>query len=705
MVLSSTRLSIALVLVVTGVGVLAACGTENESQFPGPPTGESSSSGGEGSSGSSGFGGSTSSSGNPDDQPITIDPPTATLTITSRGAALTQQFVAKQNGQVINAGWQLDQYDSGSIDQKGQFTTTGLNGGKIKVTVKTSKRTATADLVVNVQLAEGFGNAPSPANQAAFGGAPSPDPGGAATGSKVLYPLDGTVMPRGLTAPVIQFTPGTVIPQDAKLSLQCANFSWVGTTKVENGATPQLTIPQDVWDAFMQTCGGQETTITVTKANGGTAYGPYVTKLIAAAATLKGAVFYQSYDGPDLGLWSVRPGVREPAKHLINKCVVCHSVSANGEALATGMDGAGAESGAYKTSLDGSIQQIAKSPTLGGDSRGLSFAFFTPDGKYVLRSQNDFWGGVNTKAFKVDKTGTATSSMAEATVDGLAGLSAYLPIFSPDGKKLAFVNGDGSTVGTVRKSISIMDAVVAQDVGANGTLTFTNRVTALDNTAAGVLTKYPTFLPDSKQIVLQEGTNSTATHGDANSYGGMLASYYDSNTGKLFLLRGNEHIELTAANTSTSPSEYDQNFIPTALPVPAGGYFWIVFTSQRPYGNTITGRKKLLWVAAISPNSATNVDPSHAAFFLPNQSLSENERGFWALEPCKSDGAGCGTGDECCGGFCRPGDESNPGSAKVCKPPAPGQCAQDGDKCTASGDCCNPTHSCVGGFCTPPAPK
>lgn len=697
----SRSLSVGLAVSLSAVGVLAACGSSEDSEFPAPPPDNTSTSS---STSSSGFS-SSGTSGNPQDQPITIDPPNATLTITSRaGAALTQQFVAKQNGAPITAGFLLDKYEAGSIDQKGLFTTTGLNGGKIKVTAKSGTRQATADLTVAVKLSEEFGGTPpSPGNKTALGGAPQPDPGGA-NGSKVLYPLDGTVMPRGLSAPVIQFSPGTVVPEDAKVVLQCSTFSWTGFAHVQAGATPQLPIPQDVWDAFMQSCGGEETTITIVKASGGVAYGPYTTKLVAAAATLKGAVFYQSYEGANLGLWSVRPGVKEPAKHLSNKCVVCHSVSANGEALATGMEAGGAESGTYKTSLDGNIQQISASPALQGDSRGLSFAFFTPDGKYVLRSARDFWGGANTRAFKVDKAGNASSQMAEATVNGLATFPAFLPIFSPDGKKLAFINGDGSTIGTARRSVSLMDAVVDPNTGPNGTLSFSNRTTILDNQAAGLLTKYPTFLPDSKQIVLQEGTNNNAVIGDADNYGGMLASYYDANTGKLMLLRGNEHIELTAANTSTSAADYNQNFIPTALPVPAGGYFWIVFTSQRPYGNTISGKKQL-WVAAISPTSAANKDPSHAAFFLPNQSVSENERGFWALEPCKSDGQGCGTGDECCGGFCRPGDENNPGSAKVCKPPAPGQCAQIGDKCTSAADCCGSSNACIGGFCSPPAPK
>jgi WD40-like Beta Propeller Repeat len=693
---------VALTFAVVG-GAVLACGSSVDSEFPGPtpdPTTDPGSSGGPG----DGFG-SSGTPVNPTDPPIVVDPPTATLTITNRGAALSQTFTAKTTGASptnVTASWTLDKYEAGQIDAKGSFTTNGMVGGKAKVTAHYKKRTATADMKVLVKITEDLPAAATPANKAALLGAPTPDPGGA-NATQILYPYDGTVMPRGLSSPLFQLTPGSVPPEDAKITLSCSTFSWTGIGNIPDKTIPQLSVPQDVWDAFTQSCGGEEATISIAKAASGVAYGPYTTKMVIAAATLKGAVFYQSYEGANLGLWSVRPGVKEPAKHLKTDCVVCHSVSANGETLTTGMDAAGAQSGAYTANPDGTIKQISKSPALTGDSRGLSFAWLTPDGKYVLRSSSDFWGGVATKAFKVDKSGDANTVMPEATVTGLSDVQAYLPIFSPDGKRIAFINGDGTTMGTARTSVSFMDAVVNPAAGANGSLTFTNRTVALDNGKAGgsgLITKFPAFLPDSKQVVLQEGTNGT------QGYGGMLASYYDTNTGKLFLLRNGEHIELTKANTGVRVQDYNQNFEPTALPVTAGGYFWMVFTSQRQYGNTFTGLKKQLWVAAISPSSPTGLDPSHPPFFLPNQSVSENERGFWALEPCRKDGIACGSGDECCDGFCRPEDENNPASKKVCKPPVVGQCSQIAEKCTTTADCCGaPAIQCIGGFCTEPPPR
>jgi hypothetical protein len=76
-------------------------------------------------------------------------------------------------------------------------------------------------------------------------------------------------------------------------------------------------------------------------------------------------------------------------------------------------------------------------------------------------------------------------------------------------------------------------------------------------------------------------------------------------------------------------------------------------------------------------------------------------RGYWVVDPCKSDGNGCETGDECCGGYCRPGSDG----ALVCTDKVP-VCAQEFEKCTKDADCCNSAAvSCVNGRCAQPGPK
>jgi hypothetical protein len=684
-----------------GVLAFAGCGGDDAgSTYGGGGSSGDQSSGSSGQSSGGDFGGGGSSGVNV--LPLAIDPPTAKLSVMALGGRITQPFTLKEGTgasarEVTGGTWTLDTYEPGTVAQTGVFTTSGRVGGKVKLQVKRGGAVATADIEVSLAVTSDI-DSPTPANKTALQGAPVADPGGA-NATKIVYPLNGTVMPKGLTPPVLQFSPGSIAPQDAKVTLSCPpKFSWEGFVKVTNAGVPQVTIPDDVWDAATRSCAGGDMNVTVVKASGGIAYGPASVKMTIANAYLPGQVFYQSYS-PNVGVYVVRPGTKAPARRLIDKCVVCHSAAANGSILTMGEDGAGPDSGVYKFDAAGNITQIAKTPAFGGDSRGLSFSAVTPDGKYILRSQSNFWGGLDQRAFIVATAGSPTTVMSEATVTGLTGISAFVPTFSPDGKKFAFINGDtgSSAQGNARRSVGVMD--VATNATTN-TLAFSNLTNVADNGAAGNITKFPAFLPDSKSIVVQEGSNGE------NGFGGMLP-HYSANTGKMFLIRGSEHLELGNTNRGLDPAQDNWNYEPTALPIPAGGYFWVVFTSRRTYGNSSTSRKQL-WVSAISPTSAAGVDPSHPAFYLPNQTLSSgNERGFWSLDACKPAASECKSGDECCDGFCRPENDADPSSKLVCKKPPAGECSRNGEKCMQTSDCCDAAAgtTCTGGFCSPPTPK
>src|SRR5262249_40816608 len=148
----------------------------------------------------------------------------------------------------------------------------------------------------------------------------------------------------------------------------------------------------------------------------------------------------------------------------------------------------------------------------------------------------------------------------------------------------------------------------------------------------------------------------------------------------------------------------EMNFEPTFAPIASGGYFWVVFTTRRTYGNLLTGRMsvtKQLWVAAIDQNVTPGKDPSHPAFRLNGQGAQTlNMRGFWALEPCKADGATCESGADCCGGYC-----DDPGSGPICTSTRPA-CARNGDRCDTTGECCEAATgvTCINHFCAEPSP-
>ncbi len=639
------------------------------------------------------------------------------MVVSALDAHAQQTFVAQlapDNSKVV-VRWRVEG-DLINVDEQGLVSTRGITGGTAKLTAYYGDLVAQAVIRVRVELTDQESAAKVPQDQrTALDGKPSTDPGLAtqpANPMTILYPYDGTVMPRGLTAPVVQFSPGSLPPKDTKISVQTDDFAWSGYAHLTDLVKPKLAIPQPIWDAALATAKGKRVSVSVVKAVDGVAYGPAEIGITAADGTLKGAVYYMTYDRAALGLWSVRPGASQPPKHIVTGCVVCHSASSNGQRLSTGADDASvaARSGVYTMGANGEATQVAGAPSgLGGDSRGLSMATFTPDGRYVMRSKNNFWGGANQRAFFIDD---AKNALVEASVVGLgAQVSAYLPAFSHDGKSYAFTNGAGETapVGATARSLSVMNVTVDEKAGPVGTLSFTDRKVVLDNGPTGSVVKFATFMPDANQLAFQEGEGYTKGHGEMLPTWGSDSTFRTS-TGRLAMVHVDDkaYTKLDRLNRGQVEADANRNYEPFALPVTAGGYFWVVFTSIREYGNTYTGTqvRKQLWVAAISPNAASGQDPSHPPFYLPNQGDTPNERGFWALEPCRSDGAGCGSGDECCGGFCRPADPQKPELGNVCMPPDDIKCADLHERCTAAADCCGAAAGaeCIGGYCDIPAP-
>jgi hypothetical protein len=161
------------------------------------------------------------------------------------------------------------------------------------------------------------------------------------------------------------------------------------------------------------------------------------------------------------------------------------------------------------------------------------------------------------------------------------------------------------------------------------------------------------------------------------------------------------------------------NYEPSVLPVPVGGYYWVLFTSRRAYGNTISptsnnppgndpfgteanpSPRKKIWIAAIDIDHASKADPSHPAFFLPGQEINTaNMRAFSALAPCKPMNDTCETGADCCGGFCREISRAADGTPMLaCVPPPMNTCSNTQEPCTVATDCCNAADQCINGRC------
>jgi hypothetical protein len=212
---------------------------------------------------------------------------------------------------------------------------------------------------------------------------------------------------------------------------------------------------------------------------------------------------------------------------------------------------------------------------------------------------------------------------------------------------------------------------------------------------AGRHLSWPAFTPDGKYVVYQDGV------------GDDLATW-NGNTGRIFAVnvQTKQITYLGGLNGDgympQLPRDENKNYEPTISPIGSGGYFWIMFTSRRTYGNKLTGSEydtKRLWVSAFDINAPEGTDPSHPAFYIAGQELtSGNSRGFWALDVCKPDGSSCEAGDECCNGACNPvGDPP----MSVCGPPGD-ECVNESNACKTSADCCADDKNlvCLNGYCT-----
>jgi hypothetical protein len=316
------------------------------------------------------------------------------------------------------------------------------------------------------------------------------------------------------------------------------------------------------------------------------------------------------------------------------------------------------------------------------------------------------------------------------------------PTISPDGTKLAYVNGNADTVSgdstAWRKGLTMVDFVQATRKISNKKRLLNN----WDGTTGGVPIKWPFFEPDSRSLLFvqtstdeycRSGGSTSDPHGRAcfeSVYGNMAPTTRGHWPGSLYSIDtaaatpSTTKVELAKLNDAEDASDADKAYQPTVLPFESGGYHWVIFTSPRSYGNQLnqvgtdfTCGASMLWVGAVDvmdPTSPTYADRSHPAFFLPGQNALPivgkpnnvppepehyiNERGYLVPTPCKTGNLSCETSDECCAGTqCRVDSMSMTGLPnKVCK--APGTCSAVGDACLTSADCC-PGSPCTAQKC------
>jgi len=682
-----------------------------------------------------------------------ITPANSTVMVPFGQQTPTVTFTATVNGAAVPAAFSLDLPQIGTLGSGGVMTPTGQLGGTAKVTASYGGQTASTSITIVIVLVDngppggpdagadaegaggnggvggaGVGGPVSSTTQSLLEGAATTDPGLA-----WLYPYDKTVWPQGVLPPLLQWSAGQ--SYDAVyIQLEEKGFQYQGFFSAT--ATPFVNHPllPTAWNTLVYSNQGEPVTVSLTFSANGVAYGPITESWIIASGSLTGTVYYNSYgtslvrnfccamDGSLFGgaTLAIAAGATSPTVVAGTNsgsvsapdqsgCRVCHSVSANGSTLITQHGDNYAVSSAY-----GLTNGNAETVMMPEDFR-FAFPALSPDGTFLFSNAAQMIG-VSPSTPSALYAVPSGSPIASTGIP--AGLLAGSPAFSPDGTHVAFnYFGDGMGGGD-KVSLAIMDFAQPSSTFSNFTVLDTPAVPDAGASPADI---YPAFLPTNTGIVFEQSTGASA--GNLGETAGGVAGqlwWIDVATRMAAPLATLNGVGYLPTGPNNHMNDEMLNYEPTVNPVPSGGYAWVVFTSRRLYGNVATidpyssdprgysyttlPTTKKLWVAAIDLNAAPGTDPSHPAFYLPGQELyAGNSRGYWVVDPCKGDGDGCQSGDQCCNGYCQ---QSGDGGGFVCGSQQPG-CSMLGNRCMTASDCCGAAQgiACIDGFCAQPAPQ
>ena len=349
---------------------------------------------------------------------------------------------------------------------------------------------------------------------------------GAAQGFAFLYPYDQTVFPRGLLAPLLQWTwsMGDADAIQLQLTTSSGSFSWTGTfgrpaiLAMTGGKFIRMPIPQDVWAMATATAGGvtpsgklDQLTLSLVVAKSGVGYGPITETWTVAPALLVGTVYYNSY-GTQLVKNSLDSRLQRPASTARrvwastrarpgrsssrvsasppgsgHGCRVCHVASSDGSTLIAQSGNPYSETHRYDLKNGNAENALASYDNIFG------WAGLSADGSLAFTNAGDL--AANDSVSQLYAFPPAATGAKPIAATGIpSNLTAGTPAFSPDTKHIAF-DFLGGTIGTVNGNGT---QLVALDFDAT-TNAFSN-LKVLATMTGGMRAGFPSFFPTDDAV-------------------------------------------------------------------------------------------------------------------------------------------------------------------------------------------------------------
>jgi hypothetical protein len=680
-------------------------------------------------------------------------PPSATVTVTSANMVVPFTLMAKQQSgpdfavTPSTAIFTRQDIASMAIGNPVNLTVSGQALGSGVLQGIYGGAGATATLTVTAVNLSNVGTGVDPTAPGTLNSATTPDP--SAGISPLLYPYDKTVFPLGLVSPLVMWN----APKSGdvyRLHYEEPNFTCDDYEVVNTPA--QMRMGQSCWDWMTSNNKGDPIQVKLSRWDAATkmAYVSATESWTLAHENMQGAVYYWTTASPtDAYLARLPVGAGPMGAPMAQPltvggtqvCMACHAVSADGSTLVavagdigmpafpgettSGTPGYCATAGTCQEDLPTddrawiSFDLNPTSPAL--TQRKMSNLFggnvaVNPDGKYTVFGDVQLYLADTTTGMFYTGTGL------DNVVLGTSNVGLMMPAFSPDGNHLVAVEGPADPSG--QPSFITLAGATGDLLALNfneGTRTFSNPTRFAQESTLPVgqsAIAYPSYTPDAKWVAFHSGDKPTACENTCDATETSNGAIYLANTA------GGAPVRMAAlTDTPTVPTiQQNHTFEPTFDPVARGGYFWVVVSNERDWGNKITvgagkapaNANKRLWVAAVDSTPGTT-DPSHPPFYLEGQDPTRlNMRGFWANAPCIPTGQGtCGAGFECCSGYCNAPTCVDIGNTMpTCIPlggacggseaGAPAEGGASGDGGATLGCCGAPQVQCLAGICQIP---